>query len=68
MAFAILSEELWRRAEEEAKTTGKDAFEIYKRKGGNVKEGTNEEIENIYKVVAIFDEEETTRPSKRKKK
>ncbi len=68
MAFAILSEELWRRAEEEAKTTGKDAFEIYKRIGGNVKEGTNEEIESTYKVIGIFDEEETERPSKRKKK
>lgn len=56
MAYAILLEDKWRRAQEEAKATGKCAFEIYKRIGGRFVEGSNEEIEGLYKVAGIFDE------------
>ena len=69
MAIAILGERKWKEAEFQAKETGRDVLEIYKEMGGRYVEGTNAEIEGMYKYHGIFDEEEVpSEPEKPAKK
>jgi hypothetical protein len=56
MATAFLSEGKFRRIQEKIGLEDKKKFiEEYKRIGGRFVEGTNEEIEGMYKFSAFFD-------------
>jgi len=68
MAIAFLNQEKYHRAEVEAKRTGGDIVEIYKKMGGAFVEGTNEEIERTHKYTAKFDEEKKAKTKSKKKK
>ena len=56
MAYAILNSEKFKRAEVIVKKEGGDIVEVYKKLGGSLVEGTNEEVERTKKYTAIFDE------------
>ena len=68
MAIAIKSADKYNRAKAEAAKNGGDLFEIYKRLGGAFVEGTNEEIDGMYKVIGIFDDVKAKKPAKKAKK
>jgi len=66
MAIAFINAEKYHQAEIEAKKTGGDIVEIYKKLGGAYKEGTNEEIERTFKFTAKFDEEKSAKTKAKK--
>ena len=69
MAIAFLSAEKFKRVKEAIGLEDKKKFvEEYKRIGGVMKEGTNEQIEGTHKYAAFFDAKRMKKTKKTTKK